>query len=128
MLAALDDLAEEIATPQHFETVLYAFADRFERLEEKWKLREALLSPRLAPNLTQKFGPQFAELDTGLQQGYAALEWMEAIAVGESDNFEEAESCLVSFFRSVCAASARILDLLDEVEGSSGPLFNLPSV
>jgi hypothetical protein len=130
MLAALDDLLEEVATPQEFETVLYAFIDRFEKLEEKWQLREALLSPRLAPSLKEKFGRWFTELDTGLQQGYAALEWMEAIAAGESDNFEEAESCLVGFFRTVCGASAQILDQLDEVSGpqSSGSLFNLPSV
>jgi hypothetical protein len=128
MLAALDDLAEEVATPQEFETVLYAFIDRFEQLEEKWQLREALLAGRLAPNLKEKFGRSFEELDGGLQQGYAAVEWMETIAAGESDNFEEAEACLVGFFRKVCGASARILDLLDQVDESSGPLFNLPSV
>ena len=130
VLVALDMLAEEEIDLEGFENIFFSFVEHLEQLDQKWGFREAPLAPRLAPSMIEKFGKQLGQFDEALQLGFQAVEWVEAILAGESDDFEAAESCLVGFFRGICAASASLLDNLDQFKDNSagGMLFNLPSV
>lgn len=131
VLAALDLFADEEIEAEAFESIFFAFVDQLESLDQKWQFRERLLSERLAPALKEKFGAQVTQYEEAIQLGFQGVEWVEAILAGESDDFESAENCLVGFFRGVCAASASLLDNLEQLESSASPggaLFNLPSV
>ena len=130
ILCALDQLAHEEIDVESFEAVFFSFVDHLEQLDQKWGFRDTALAPRLAPSLKDKFGTQLAQMDEALQLGFQSVEWVEAILAGESDDFEAAESCLVGFFQGICAASATLLDNLEQFQGgkSGGMLFNVRSV
>lgn len=129
ILCALDMLADEDMDSEEFEGIFFGFVDQLDQLAQKWQLRESFLTERLSPTLSDKFAKYFRQIDSALQMAFQGVEWVEAILAGESDDFDSAEDNLVGFFRGICAASAAILDNLDDLDKDkkSGMLINLRS-
>lgn len=130
LLSAIDLLNDDLVSFEDFEVIYTNYVEQLDELEQKWQLRESSLSERLSTGLKDKFGAYFEQLDEALQAGYQGAEWIDAFLAEETDSLEQAEECVITFFRGVCAASAGILDRLDDFDQNkgSGMLFNLPSV